>query len=296
MTPGYQRHDNDAGNDILRVYLRQATRRPLLSRSEIKTLGIKIQNGLQAERQLKQAQSIDQCQELQLLISTGQMSQRLLIESNLRLVVSIAKKSCMGLGLELLDAIQAGNIGLMRAVQKYDPERPTTFSTMATWWIRQEMQRWSGGYGAVYIPHEVWDQWKATRRAVMDEGGNPDSVHQLSAYTHKINESTLRSVQTAERVTSLDVPISDDGTTTYGDHIGQYDQAIDHADMHLSVDKALRSLSPQHRQCLAVLFGLEGTAAAASQRAAAEVLELNVSQIIKMKNQALRQLRHILYC
>jgi RNA polymerase sigma factor (sigma-70 family) len=270
--------------------LRQAARRPLLSRPGVKQLGSEIQRGLAAQRELANTKQAIQRRKLADHVARGRAAQQLLVESNLRLVVAQARKLADGLGLEMLDAIQAGNIGLLRAVQKYNPERPTAFSTMATWWIRQEMQNWSGGYGAVRIPSGAWDQWKAARRAVMDAGGDPDSLEQLIPYAEKMDQKSLRAVQTAERTRSLDAPLSDDSDITRGDQIGSLDPAFEHIETYVAISRALRRLPQSHRQCLILLFGLEGTVAVPNLREAAKRLGWSVGQVIWVRDQALREL------
>lgn len=283
------RADNGS-DDILGLYLRQAARRPVLSRSEVQQLGYEIQRGLDAQQQIEHTRPGARRRELTSQITRGRAAQQLLAESNLRLVVNVARKLASGLGLEMLDAIQAGNIGLLRAVQKYNPQRPTTFSTMATWWIRQEMQHWSGGYGAVHIPSGAWDQWKAARRAVMDAGGDPDSLEQLAPYAEKMGAGSLRAVQIAERTRSLDAPLNDEHSRTRGDQIGQSDPAIERIETYATISWALQQLPRQHRACLVVLFGLDGSDAAPNLRAAAQTLGWSIGQVTLIRDQAIYQL------
>ena len=282
---------NDQGDDILGIYLRQAAQRPLLSKQEAQQLGHEIQRGLAAESRMADAKTTKQRCELARQVARGQAAQQLLVESNLRLVVAQARKLAAGLGLEMLDAIQAGNIGLLRAVQKYNPERPTVFSTMATWWIRQEMQHWSGGYGSVRIPSGAWDQWKAARRAVMDAGGDPDSLEQLAPYASKMGEQSLRAVQAAERTKSLDAPLDEESDATRGDQVGAVDPALEQIETYMMVNRALHRLPEQHRRCLEMLFGLKGNDPAPNMRSAAKQLGWSVGQLALVRDQALQMLR-----
>ncbi|MCM1976072.1 sigma-70 family RNA polymerase sigma factor, partial [Streptomyces sp. G1] len=128
--------------DLFRQYLREIGRIPLLTAVEEVELARRVEAGLFAEEKLGSGAPLDLQLTLDLdkLVVMGRMAKRRLIESNLRLVVSVAKRY-VGRGLTMLDLVQEGNLGLIRAVEKFDYARGYKFSTYATWWIRQAMSR-----------------------------------------------------------------------------------------------------------------------------------------------------------
>ena len=129
-------------SDLFRQYLREIGRIPLLTAAEEVELARRVEAGLFAEEKLGGAPDLDSQLALDLdrLVVMGRMAKRRLIEANLRLVVSVAKRY-VGRGLTMLDLVQEGNLGLIRAVEKFDYARGYKFSTYATWWIRQAMSR-----------------------------------------------------------------------------------------------------------------------------------------------------------
>ncbi|MEW6155119.1 MAG: sigma-70 family RNA polymerase sigma factor [Actinomycetota bacterium] len=129
---------------LVRVYLDEIGRVPLLTRDEEKHLGQAVQRGLQAARALEQVgDGLDGAarRRLEEAAAVGQRSARRFVEANLRLVVSVAKKYSGASSLSLLDLVQEGNLGLMHAVERFDPGRGFRFSTYATWWVRQAITR-----------------------------------------------------------------------------------------------------------------------------------------------------------
>ncbi|WP_143676246.1 sigma-70 family RNA polymerase sigma factor, partial [Streptomyces milbemycinicus] len=129
-------------SDLFRQYLREIGRIPLLSAAEEVELARRVEAGLFAEEKLSNTPDLDTqlAHDFDQLVVLGRMAKRRLIEANLRLVVSVAKRY-VGRGLTMLDLVQEGNLGLIRAVEKFDYARGYKFSTYATWWIRQAMSR-----------------------------------------------------------------------------------------------------------------------------------------------------------
>ncbi|MYQ98291.1 sigma-70 family RNA polymerase sigma factor, partial [Streptomyces sp. SID6139] len=123
--------------DLFRQYLREIGRIPLLTAAEEVELARRVEAGLFAEEKLSNTPDLDGelAHELDQLVVMGRLAKRRLIEANLRLVVSVAKRY-IGRGLTMLDLVQEGNLGLIRAVEKFDYARGYKFSTYATWWIR----------------------------------------------------------------------------------------------------------------------------------------------------------------
>src|SRR5437867_7283524 len=127
-----------SGEDLLRRYLQEVAVHPLLTASDEQDLGARIAAGRDAAERLRSDDPLTPAarRKLRAIVHTGEDARERFIASNLRLVVSIAKRY-QGSGLPLLDLIQEGNLGLMRAVEKFEPVRGFKFSTYATWWIRQ---------------------------------------------------------------------------------------------------------------------------------------------------------------
>jgi len=134
--------DFTAATDPVRMYLREIGRHPLLTAEEEVELAQRIQRGKQAEAKLEEGNvSPEERAELEKQVEEGQRARQQLAQANLRLVVSEAKRYAGRGGMSLLDLIQEGNLGLLRAVEKFDPELGYKFSTYATWWIRQSISR-----------------------------------------------------------------------------------------------------------------------------------------------------------
>src|SRR5581483_8082337 len=128
--------------DLIRLYLREIGRVPLLTAADEVSLAQRLEAGVEAAEKVESASngSVKDREKLELLVQDGRLAKAHLIEANLRLVVSIAKRY-VGRGLQFLDLIQEGNLGLIRAVEKFDWRRGFKFSTYATWWIRQAITR-----------------------------------------------------------------------------------------------------------------------------------------------------------
>jgi RNA polymerase primary sigma factor len=168
----------DAADDPVRMYLREIGRVPLLTAEEEIAYGEAIQRGQEALRRLRHdGLSQDERLELERWVTEGALAKRRLAEANLRLVVSIAKRYA-GRGISLLDLIQEGNLGLLRAVEKFDPERGFKFSTYATWWIRQAITRAIADQSrTIRVPVHMVDNIhryrRAMRRLTMELGRDP---------------------------------------------------------------------------------------------------------------------------
>jgi RNA polymerase primary sigma factor len=228
-----------ATTDSLQLFLNEAGRYPLLTAAEEVELAKKIERGdLEAKNRM--------------------------INSNLRLVVSIAKKY-QGHGLSLLDLIQEGVIGLIRAVEKFDWRRGYKFSTYATWWIRQAVQRGVANKSrTIRIPVHIADREQRMNRAERELAvklGRPPTDEEIAA-TAKISLKHLREVREAARaVTSLDKPLGEENDASIGDLVGVSQGAGVEEEVEISLTedtlkRALEDLPEREQTVLTLRYGL----------------------------------------
>jgi RNA polymerase primary sigma factor len=226
--------------DLFRVYLDQAGRHPLLTRQE----------------EIELAQAIE---------AGDDAAKRTMIESNLRLVVSIARR-CGATGLPLSDMVQEGNLGLLRAVEKFDWRMGFKFSTYATWWIRQAIARGAADRGArpIRLPVHVDEQVGRLRRTqtrLYERIGQEPSDQTLAAELRLPAQRIGQLKDIAQTVTSLDAPVGEDGAAL-GDFLeddaapGPDDLAAQAAGRDALL-QALRDLPARQQQVLVLRFGLD---------------------------------------
>ncbi len=252
-------------NDLVYLYLREISRTPLLdSRQEVQ-LARTMRRGRHAERLLR-SNGHDGALKAQLeeQIRAGVVARRTLVHANLRLVVNIAKRY-IGRGLTLLDLIQEGNLGLMRAADKFDPRRGHKFSTHATWWIRQAITRAIGNHGTCPRLPAHTGQWlrtldQTTHLLTQELGRTPNEVEiakRMSLPAQKVR----RLAQIRGGTLSLEMELGDNSETVLGDLVEDVQTPSPWAvalQSLLSDDMAdaLGGLTPREERVLVLRFGL----------------------------------------
>ncbi|MGN9812712.1 sigma-70 family RNA polymerase sigma factor [Micromonospora sp. BQ11] len=214
--------------DLVGVYLHEISRTPLLDAAKEVDLSKAIEAGLYAEHLLdseRVPEGVDR-EDLERLVVEGERAKDLFIRANLRLVVSIARRYVRS-GMPMLDLIQEGNTGLVRAVEKFDYERGYKFSTYATWWIRQAISRAIAQQERtvrlpVHLVEDVNRMRNVARQLTRELGADPEPEQiaaSLGVTVERVNELRRWSQDTV----SLDTPVGDDGDTNLGDLVADSD-------------------------------------------------------------------------
>jgi RNA polymerase primary sigma factor len=252
--------------DLFRQYLREIGRVPLLSAVQEVELARAVEAGLFAEDKLAHRTDLEPTlrRELAIIVLRGTKAKRKLIEANLRLVVSIAKRY-LGRGMSILDLVQEGNLGLIRAVEKFDYTRGYKFSTYATWWIRQAMSRALADQArTIRVPvHvvELMNRVVRLQRRLLQENGvepNPD----LIADTLSVPiERVIEVLRLAQEPVSLHAPVGEEDDVALGDLIEDAD-AESPADSVATVmlrehlDALLSTLGEREKRVVQLRYGL----------------------------------------
>lgn len=253
-------------SDLFRQYLREIGRIPLLTAAEEVDLARRVEAGLFAEEKLSTAPDLDSRLALDLdrLVVLGRMAKRRLIEANLRLVVSVAKRY-VGRGLTMLDLVQEGNLGLIRAVEKFDYARGYKFSTYATWWIRQAMSRALADQArTIRVPVHVVELInrviRVQRRMLQERGYEPtpeEVAHHLDLAPERVSEV----LRLAQEPVSLHAPVGEEDEVALGDLIEDGDAAspVESAAFLLlreHLEAVLSTLGERERKVVQLRYGL----------------------------------------
>lgn len=320
----------DLTNDPVRMYLREIGQVNLLTAADEVRLAKRIQRGVEAQQKLKQNgdHSEDEILKFKKLEIDGKLAKRYLAEANLRLVVSVAKRY-IGRGMNLLDLIQEGNIGLLRAVEKFDHERGYKFSTYATWWIRQAISRAIADQARVIrIPvHmvETINKLMRIQRRLLQEYGRDPTAKEVALEMNILSDENVETIKTAleqktpldpalerrwrraaskvrriirisQEPMSLETPIGTEENSYLGDFIE--DETIvgpvDAASKQLlkeQLNEILGSLNDRERKVLEMRFGLSDGQGRTLEEVGAK-FGVTRERIRQIEAKALRKLRH----
>jgi RNA polymerase sigma factor (sigma-70 family) len=214
--------------DLVGVYLHEISRTPLLDAAAEVELAKDIEAGLYAEHLLEMDELPERWTraELEAMVRTGETAKDRFIRANLRLVVSIARRYVRS-GMPMLDLIQEGNTGLVRAVEKFDYERGFKFSTYATWWIRQAISRAIAQQERtvrlpVHLVEDVNRMRNVVRQLTREIGGEPE-IGQIADALGVAVDRVIELKRWSQETVSLDTPVGDDGDTSLGDLVSDTD-------------------------------------------------------------------------
>ena len=297
--------DSFSTDDPVRMYLKEIGKVSLLSADEEISLATDMSAGIEAQQKLDEAEkngtelSAEERKALNAAVKKGERSKQRLAEANLRLVVSIAKRY-VGRGMLFLDLIQEGNLGLIKAVEKFDYTKGYKFSTYATWWIRQAITRAIADQArTIRIPvHMVETINKVIRvsRQLLQELGHDPSPEEIAAEMDMPVDKVREILKIAQEPVSLETPIGEEEDSHLGDFIpdegaSEPSEAASFTLLQEQLVDVLSTLSPREEKVLKLRFGIED----GRPRTLEEVgKEFNVTRerIRQIESKALRKLRH----
>lgn len=286
--------------DTIILYLNEIGDEPLLTFDQEQALARAMAEGLEAANRLatEPHPPLTERRRLEQQVAAGERARAQLINSNLRLVVSIARRY-QGHGLSLLDLIQEGSLGLMRAVDKFDPGRGLKFSTYATYWIRQSVGRAIADHGrTVRLPVHLGERLARLARVRqqliqrLDREPTPEEVASEAGLTP---EQVTRAEQAALTPASLDEAHTEDGTGTLAEVISDPLQPsppdeVSHALLRDDLSEAMSHLTPRERHILCLRYGLHGETALTLEQIG-QRLNLTRERVRQLESEALKKLR-----
>jgi RNA polymerase primary sigma factor len=282
-------------DDPVRMYLREIGRVPLLTAEEEVRLAQIMERGKIERLRADRLRVVPNRR----FLDEGEEAQRRLTEANLRLVVSVAKKY-IGRGMNLLDLIQEGNIGLIRAVEKFDYTKGYKFSTYATWWIRQAITRAIADQARtiripVHMVETINRLIRISRRLLQDLGREPTSeeiAEQMEISAEKVREI----IKVSQEPVSLETPIGEEDDSHLGDFLEDHTalapaEAASHQLLKEQVEDVLDSLTERERKVLQLRFGLDDGRSRTLEEVGRE-FHVTRERIRQIEAKALRKLRH----
>jgi RNA polymerase primary sigma factor len=297
-----ERHAEMGSFDPVRMYLKEIGKVPLLTAEQEVTLAKRIEAGLHSVERLEQP-AVQLCEEthasLEAVATDGELAKRQLIEANLRLVVSIAKRY-VGRGMALLDLVQEGNLGLIRAVEKFDYTKGFKFSTYATWWIRQAITRAIADQArTIRIPvHMVETMNKVLRiqRQMLQELGREPTVEEVAGKVEMTPDRVREIQRIAQEPVSLETPVGEEDDSFLGDFVEDPAAvapatAAARALLTEAIVEALEELNDRERQVVRLRFGLDDGQVRTLEEVGKE-FGVTRERIRQIESKTLAKLRH----
>jgi len=291
-----------SSDDMVGMYFKEMSRVPLLKADEEFEIAVRIEAGRKAKADLLRTpgrKRILERQRLETLVLDGIMAREHIIKANTRLVVSIAKHY-MGRGVPFLDLIQEGNLGLMKAVEKYDVHKGFRFSTYATWWIRQTISRAIADQArTIRVPVHMSDRIRRTYKATHDleqRLGRVPTTEELAAELGLDLQKLQWILQVSWLPLSLESPVGDDEESELGMFIEDEMtptpiQSVYQTMLKEKIDEVLGTLTPREARILRMRFGLD-TGVPFTLEEVGEKFGLTRERIRQIEGKALRRLRH----
>ncbi|HSF87511.1 MAG TPA: sigma-70 family RNA polymerase sigma factor [Acidimicrobiia bacterium] len=288
-------------SDPIGMYLEEVSSHTLLDAEDEVRLARTIEAGRRAQSRLDTAGKLARADRLALeeAVHAGEEARAEFVRSNLRLVISIAKRYT-GRGLDMLDLIQEGNLGLMRAVEKFDWRKGFKFSTYATWWIRQAITRGLGNHGrTIRLPVHMVDVVRTVQEtglSLLETNRRAPTVDEISQMSGLDSDKVVVALNAPTDCVSLDRPVGEDGDAELSDFI-QDDGAVDpfvvvsEDARRAELQRALTLLDERERMVVILRYGLQGH----QPRTLSDVgKELGVTRerVRQIEHRALSKLRH----
>ncbi len=289
-------------DDSVGLYFREMGQQGLLSAEEEVQLAKEIEAGRAVEIQLDEATTVISDDELDQLVNVreiGDAARAHLIRANTRLVVSIAKKY-RGRGLQFLDLIQEGNVGLMKAVEKYDYRRGNRFSTYATWWIRQAVTRALANHGrTIRIPAHLGGRISKLYQVAQEleqEYGRQPTAEEIAENMDLPADRVRWMLRTSRQPVHLERPVGDESDAELGDFIEDVEapppaESVANKMLTEELGEILDQLTPREARILRLRYGLQD-GESRTLKEVGEMFGLSRERIRQLEKEALRKLRH----
>ena len=292
-------HTGITSDDSVSLYLNEMSRVPLLTKEEEISLAKKMEKGRKARALMIESDGeVENIDEIKELIREGKEAREYLIKANIRLVVSIAKKYRQ-YGSSFLDLIQAGNVGLIRAVDKFDYSRGNRFSTYATWWIRRSVLRFlNQKERTIRLPNYLSNRLRKVRHVTRDlsqQLGRQPTLDEISEHVEQSTEELRQLIDYARLPISLDKPVGEDGETELLNFVENESEptpfnSVQQRMLESDIENALDELSEREASIIKLRFGLEGNRSH-TLKELGEIFGVTRERIRQIQQKALRKLR-----